>query len=145
MSIEEALGFALYAHRGQTDLDGKPYFLHPMRVGLMGNNDKEIIVGFLHDVVEDTHYTLQDISDIVADKEVVDALSLLTHKKGQPYDEYLNKIIESNNSIALKVKKNDLLDNLSRNDKSTETKRRIFEKHSKAIEKLNNLKTSSLA
>lgn len=142
MSIEEALSFALDAHRGQTDLDGKPYVLHPIRVGLRGRNDKEIIVGLFHDIVEDTHYTLQDIIERVADKDIVEAISLLTHKKGQPYNEYLKKIIESNNAIAIRVKRNDLLDNLSRNDKSTEVKRKIFEKHSRALEKLNNLKTS---
>ena len=145
MSIKEALDFALEAHRGQTDLDGMPYVLHPIRVGLMGKNDKEAIVGLLHDVIEDTSYSLQDIERMVTDRDIIEALSLLTHRKGQPYKDYLNSIIESKNAFAINVKKNDLLDNLSRNDKSTESKRRIFEKHSKALEKLNNLKISTLA
>lgn len=84
MSIEEALYLALDAHRGQVDLDGKPYILHPLRVGLSGQNDKEIIAGLLHDVIEDTKYTLQDIADKGAERDVVEALSLLTHKKNSP-------------------------------------------------------------
>lgn len=136
MSIEEALYLALDAHRGQVDLDGKPNILHPLRVGLRGQNDKEIIAGLLHDVIEDTNYTLQDIEDKGAERDVVEALSLLTHKKNQPYSEYLDRIIDSNNPIAIAVKKNDLLDNLARNDKTTEAKQRIFEKHSRAIERL---------
>ena len=136
MSIEEALYLALDAHKGRVDLDGKPYILHPLRVGLRGQNDKEIIAGLLHDVIEDTKYTLQDIADKGAERDVVEALSLLTHKKNQPYSEYLDRIIDSNNPIAIAVKKNDLLDNLARNDKTTEVKQRIFEKHSRAIERL---------
>ena len=136
MSIEEALYLALDAHRGQVDLDGKPYILHPLRVGLRGQNDEEIIVGLLHDVIEDTKYTLQDIADKGAERDIVEALSLLTHKKNQPYSEYLDRIIDSDNPIAIAVKKNDLLDNLARNDKATEAKQRIYEKHSRAIERL---------
>ena len=114
MSIEEALHLALDAHRGQVDLDGKPYILHPLRVGLSGQNDKEIIVGLLHDVIEDTKYTLQDIADKGAERDVVEALSLLTHKKNQPYSEYLDRIIDSDNPIAINVKCNDLEHNLDR-------------------------------
>ena len=136
MSFEEALYLALDAPRGQVDLDGKPYILHPLRVGLRGQNDEEIIVGLLHDVIEDTKYTLQDIADKGAERDIVEALSLLTHKKNQPYSEYLDRIIDSDNPIAIAVKKNDLLDNLARNDKATEAKQRIFEKQSRAIERV---------
>ena len=61
MTIEETLQIALDAHRGQKDLDGRPALLHPIAVGLMGSNDTEIMTGFLHDVVEDTALTLEDL------------------------------------------------------------------------------------
>ena len=55
MTVEETLRIALEAHEGQKDIDGKPAILHPLAVGLMGNDDIEIKAGFLHDVVEDDH------------------------------------------------------------------------------------------
>ena len=59
--IEIALEIALKAHRGQRDLDGKPVILHPLTVALKGNNEEEIIVGLLHDVVEDSEWTFEDL------------------------------------------------------------------------------------
>ena len=120
-------------------------YLHSLSVAVLAKElalchhvdpEKAYIAGLLHDVIEDTKYTLQDIADKGAERDVVEALSLLTHKKNQPYSEYLDRIIDSNNPIAIAVKKNDLLDNLARNDKATEAKQRIFEKHSRAIERL---------
>lgn len=136
MTVEDALALALQAHRGQVDLDGLPYILHPLRVGLMGRCDSEIIAGFLHDVVEDTDYTLQDLARLGVDKEVTDALALLTHEGSRSYQEYLERILVSDNALALAVKCNDLQDNLSRNDRATEQKKRIYEKHSQALERI---------
>ena len=59
--IEIALEIALRAHRGQRDLDGKPVILHPLTVALKGNNENEIVAGLLHDVVEDTGYSFDDL------------------------------------------------------------------------------------
>ena len=61
MTIEETLQIALDAHKGQKDLDGKPAILHPIAVGLMGSNDAEIKAGFLHDVIEDSDLTIDDL------------------------------------------------------------------------------------
>ena len=106
------------------------YLLHLLVIAVhakeCGAEDKELGREHLH----------QDIADKGAERDVVEALSLLTHKKNQPYSEYLDRIIDSDNPIAIAVKKNDLLDNLARNDKATEAKQRIFEKHSRAIERL---------
>ena len=59
--IDIALRIATTAHAGQTDRDGYPVILHPLAVGLMGHTDEEKIAGFLHDVVEDTSYTFNDL------------------------------------------------------------------------------------
>ena len=82
MTIEETLQIALNAHSGQKDLDGKPAVLHPVAVGLMGSNEAEIKAGFLHDVLEDTDLTIDDLREKGVDEEVLAALELLTHDKG---------------------------------------------------------------
>lgn len=145
MSIEEALLLSVEAHRGKVDLDGKPYVLHPLKVGLSGDNRDEMVAGFLHDVPEDTGYSVGDLLEMEIGSEVGEALKLLTHDKRTRYDEYLNRLMESGNELALKVKKRDLQDNLSRNDRKTPVKMRIYEKHEAALEKLNNLKIKLLA
>ena len=111
--IEIALEIALRAHKGQRDLDGKP-ILHPLTVALKGNNESEIVAGLLHDVVEDTDWTFDDLLQAGISPEVVDALRLLTHSKDEPYLEYVRRIAASRNRIAINVKSNDLEHNLER-------------------------------
>lgn len=128
--IELALKIALEAHEGQTDLDGKPAILHPLTVGLKGANEVEIIAGLLHDVVEDGHWTLEQLAQAGFSTQVIEALRLLTHAKDVPYGNYVAAIIASGNSTAQRVKMNDLQHNLARGMKGNHTKQ--VEKHSKA-------------
>lgn len=115
ISIEQALRIAIDAHEGQTDLDGLPVILHPLTVGLVGRNRKEMIAGFLHDVVEDTDLSFDDLREQGVDDDIVDALMLLTHdKKQQDYEQYVERIATSGNLIAMHVKFNDLKHNLTR-------------------------------
>ena len=135
-SIDDALAFAVMAHRGQKDLDGKPAIFHPIRVGLSDENENEIITGFLHDVVEDTDYSFDDLKALGVGSKIIEALMLLTHSKENTYSEYIEKLLSSHNKLALNVKRHDLVDNLSRNDRATEQKRKIYEKHERTLEKL---------
>ena len=112
--IEIALEIALKAHKGQCDLDGKPVIVHPLTVALKGNNENEIVAGLLHDVVEDTNWTFDDLLNAGIKPEVVDALRLLTHSEDVPYLDYVRSIAESRNPIAINVKCNDLEHNLDR-------------------------------
>lgn len=112
--IEIALEIAMKAHKGQRDLDGNPVILHPLTVALKGNNESEIVAGLLHDVVEDTDWTFDDLLKAGIKPEVVDALRLLTHSKDVPYMDYVQRIAESHNPIAINVKCNDLEHNLDR-------------------------------
>lgn len=132
ITIEEALRIAIDAHDGQTDLDGKPVILHPLTVGLAGKNRQEMIAGFLHDVVEDTDVTFNDLLEQGVDEDIVDALRLLTHDKGTDYYDYVQHIIDSGNPIALAVKKNDLTHNLQRGRAGGHLKQ--VQKHEKALE-----------
>ena len=129
--IDEALALAVKAHAGMKDLDGKPCILHPLAVGLAGKTENEIICGFLHDVVEDTDYTFDDLLEMGFSTEVVDALRLLTHDRSMTYMDYIRRILESGNQTALAVKLNDLNHNLSRGRAGNHT--RQVAKHTKAL------------
>ena len=131
ITIEDALRIAVDAHNGQKDLDGNPVILHPIAVGLAGNNREEIIGGFLHDVVEDTEFTFNDLLARGVDKTIVETLQLLTHTKDISYDEYVQRIATSGNSIAIHIKYNDLKHNLKRGRAGGHWK--IVAKHEKAL------------
>lgn len=131
ITIEDALRLAVEAHDGQKDLDGNPVILHPMTVGLAGQNREEIIAGLLHDVVEDTNYSFEDLQEKGVDEEIVDALRLLTHADDLSYEDYVNRIAKSGNSIAIHVKYNDLCHNLKRGRAGGHWK--IVAKHEKAL------------
>lgn len=130
--IEVALEIAMKAHKGQRDLDGKPVILHPLTVALKGHNEREIIAGLLHDVVEDTDWTFDDLLEAGIEPNVVDALRMLTHSKDVPYLDYVRHIADSHNPIAINVKCNDLEHNLERGRKGDHLKQ--VAKHSAAKE-----------
>ena len=128
-TIDLALRIATKAHEGQLDRDGNPVILHPLTVGLMGHTDEEKATGILHDVVEDTNYTFDDLLREGIPVGVVNALRLLTHDKGTDYFDYVQNIIDSCNPIALQVKYNDLQHNYSRGKAYPE----LQAKHGKAL------------
>lgn len=131
--IDIALHIATQAHLGQLDRDGYAAILHPLTVGLMGDTDAEKITGFLHDVVEDSDYTYDDILQAGIPADIVGALKLLTHDKSlMSYDEYITTIIESGNPIALQVKYNDLRHNYARGKAHPD----LQLKHGKALERV---------
>ncbi len=128
--IDWALQIATKAHEGQKDKDGYPAVLHPITVGMMGHTDEERAAGFLHDVVEDTEYTFDDLLNGGIPTGVVNALRLLTHERGTDYFEYVQRIIDSGNPIALQVKYYDLQHNYARGKAYP----RLQQKHGKALE-----------
>ena len=98
---------------------------------MMGKNDTERIVGFLHDVVEDTKYTFEDLEEEGFSDEVISTLRLLTHDKQTPYMDYIERICKSGNKVAINVKLNDLKHNLARGKEGGHT--RCVEKHTAAL------------
>jgi (p)ppGpp synthase/HD superfamily hydrolase len=113
--LEKSIAFAVEAHKGQLDKIGEMYFLHPIRVMCDCNTMIEKVVAILHDVVEDTSATLEDIRNLcggetIADT-IVDAVDALTKRKGEEYETYLMRV--KANPIALSVKLADIRDNMS--------------------------------
>lgn len=105
----KALLVAIKAHQGQKDKGGKPYILHPIRVALNVKGKDEKIVALLHDVIEDTSYTIDDLDFL--SEEQRKALLLLTHDDNVPYMEYIVEL--KKNKIASKVKLADLEQNMN--------------------------------
>ena len=105
----KALLVAIKAHQGQKDKGGKPYILHPIRVALNVKGKDEKIVALLHDVIEDTSFTIDDLDFL--SKEQRKALLLLTHDDNVPYMEYIVEL--KKNKIASKVKLADLEQNMN--------------------------------
>lgn len=132
ITIEDALRIALEAHDGQKDLDRNPVILHPMAVAVAGRNREEQIAGLLHDVVEDTDFTFDELLRRGVDKRIVETLGLLTHDKNtMTYEEYVQNIAISGNTIAIHVKYNDLRHNLKRGRAGGYWE--LVEKHEKAL------------
>lgn len=133
--IDLALSIATAAHSGQVDKAGKPYIQHPVRVASNFQREELVEVALLHDVVEDTSITIEYLLDLF-DIEVVQAVSLLTHKPEDSYDTYIKKI--SKNSLARAVKVADLRDNMNLKRLSQVTSKDLerVEKYKKSLEYL---------
>jgi (p)ppGpp synthase/HD superfamily hydrolase len=104
----EAMKLAYHAHHGQTDKAGIPYIFHPYHLAEQMTDECSTCVALLHDVVEDTHITLDELKTTFP-KEVTDAVALMTHQKNVPYLEYVKKI--ASNPIAKAVKLADIRHN----------------------------------
>ncbi|MBI1367644.1 MAG: HD domain-containing protein [Planctomycetes bacterium] len=107
--VSDAIGIAVKAHAGAVDKAGSPYILHPLRVMLAQQDDNARIAGVLHDVVEDTDVSFDDLAAAGIPPAVLDALRLLTHD-GTPYEQYIERL--KSNPIARAVKLADLQDNM---------------------------------
>lgn len=79
--LEKAIEIAVEAHRGQIDKSGKIYILHPIRVMLRGENEEQMIVGILHDTIEDTPVTIEMLKNEGFSQRVLDAIHCVTKKK----------------------------------------------------------------
>ena len=130
---KKAMKLCFEAHKNQTDKSGLPYVFHPFHVAEQMHDEKTTIVALLHDVIEDTSYTLQDLRAMGFNQEVLDAIALMTHDNNLPYMEYVAKIRE--NPIARTVKLADLRHNsdLTRMDEITETELKRVEKYKAAM------------
>ena len=113
-TIEDIIRIAVKAHDGMKDMVGNPAVAHVLAVGLMGKNPAEQKAGFLHDVVEDSDITLDDLRAQGVEEDVLAAVDLLTHRPGMSYDDYVKNIVLSRNETAIHVKLNDLHHNLHR-------------------------------
>lgn len=106
----------------KVDLGGHPYLEHLEFVSSRGRNDIEKVVGLLHDILEDTDVTSNDLLAYGFSSETVQKIELLTHKKDEDYSIYIDSLVASKDENVLFVKKTDLENNmdLSRITKQSE-------------------------
>lgn len=130
---KKALKLCFDAHKDQVDKSGLPYVFHPFHLAEQMTDEDTTIVALLHDVVEDTPYTLADLAAMGFEERIVDALRLLTHLDETPYMEYVAQI--KPNPVARAVKLADLRHNsdLTRLDAVDQKALERVEKYRKAI------------
>jgi len=137
---KKAMRIAFEAHKNQFDKSGMPYIYHPIHLAEQMVDEDTVCVALLHDVIEDTDWTLEEITKQGFDEKVMNALELMTHADEIPYMEYVEKI--KSNLIARTVKLADLNHNsdLARLDKVDKEAIARIEKYKKAIALLEEVK-----
>ena len=130
---KRAIRLMFEAHKNQTDKAGLPYVFHPFHLAEQMTDEKTTVAALLHDVVEDTDTTLDDLRKMDFGDDVIAALTLLTHDERVPYMDYVAEI--KKNPIARAVKLADLRHNsdLTRLDVVDEKALKRVEKYKKAI------------
>lgn len=109
-TLEDAIALAVETHRGQVEKAGQPYCLHLLRVMFRLESEHERIAGVLHDLVEDTPYTLDDLREMGYPEPVIEVLDCVTRRDGEGYEEFIERI--KPNPLARRVKVADLEDNM---------------------------------
>lgn len=110
MTLEKAIAIAAKAHEGQTDKGGVAYIMHPLKLMMVMDTEDERITAILHDVVEDSSITIEDLKTEGFSEPVLEAITLLTREKKASYQKYIEAIAE--NALATKVKMADLSHNM---------------------------------
>ena len=130
---KKALRLCFEAHKDQRDKSGMPYVFHPFHLAEQMDTEETTILALLHDVVEDTAYTLEDIREMGFGEAVEKALALLTHDDATEYMDYVRAI--KDDPMAKAVKLADLRHNsdLTRLDTVTEAALKRREKYLKAL------------
>ncbi|MDT0122429.1 GTP pyrophosphokinase [Paenibacillus sp. RRE4] len=136
MDIELAISVALQAHKGKLDKGGHPYILHPLAVMNRVESMEEKIVAVLHDVIEDSEVTIEELRGLGFSEEILTAIHLLTRSTEDSYEEFIEKTIM--NRTARNVKIADIQENMniSRIKKPTQEDYNRLEKYRKALERL---------
>lgn len=110
LMLSKAIIIATEAHLGQVDKGGEAYILHPLRVMMSLKEYEHKIVAVLHDVLEDTIVTSEDLRLHGFNENIIEVLIHLTRRKSESYDEFIDRVIK--NTIATAVKLADIKDNM---------------------------------
>lgn len=128
--IEKSLAIALKAYSGKKDKAGATYILHPLRIMAKMVTEEEMSVALLHDVIEDSKITAEDLLNEGIPSSIVNAVTLLSKVDGDSYEQFIERVLS--NELAVKVKKADIEDNINvlrLNDVTTADLERIAKYH----------------
>jgi len=109
-NLERAIQIAVEAHQGQKDKTDTPYILHPLRVMLHMSTDIEMMAGVMHDVVEDSDWSLDDLRHEGFPEEVIHLVDTLSRRADESYEEFIQRIKKV--PAAVRIKLADLEDNM---------------------------------
>jgi len=131
--LEKAIFIAVQAHAGAKDKAGEAYILHPLRMMMKMRTETERIVAILHDVVEDSDWTLEALREEGFTEEIVTAVDHLTRRSGEDYEDFVRRAVQD--PVARRVKIADLEDNLdqTRLKEPTEQDRARIARYQKAL------------
>lgn len=131
------------AHAGQTDKADETYVLHPLRVMQTCESEDAKIAAVLHDVVEDTSWTIDALESEGFEACVIEALRRLTRQDGESYETFVERA--GGHPIARKVKLADLQDNmdLSRLETLTEDDLERLQRYHRALRRLHDAEAES--
>jgi (p)ppGpp synthase/HD superfamily hydrolase len=135
--VTRALAIAFEAHMGQKDKVGAPYILHPLRVMFSLEDPLDRAVALLHDVIEDTHLTREDLVGAGMPEDVVRAVECVTRLTGEPKEAYIARV--RSDERAVRVKRADIADNLGPERMALldeHTRKRLRAKYQRALELL---------
>jgi (p)ppGpp synthase/HD superfamily hydrolase len=133
---KKAMRIAYDVHKEQVDKSGLPYIFHPFHLAGQMKDELSVCVALLHDVVEDSTVTFDNLATQGIPASVIDVLKLLTHDDAVPYTDYVQRIKNSGNQTAIAVKLADLRHNsdASRLDVVDEKTVARFRKYQEAID-----------
>ena len=112
MNLEKTKVFVAKYFKDKVDKGNNPYMEHLEYVASHGRNEEEKIIGLLHDLLEDTKVTIEELKEMGFSSFILETLKILTRNKTSSYDEYIDQIINSHNESALYIKKIDLEHNM---------------------------------
>jgi (p)ppGpp synthase/HD superfamily hydrolase len=139
-TLEDAIRTAREAHATQIDKSGRPYIGHPIRVMGRVDGDHEKMAAVLHDVIEDTHVTAEDLRAAGCPEPVVTSVIALSKTKGEPMPDYLVRVAQD--PVAVVVKRADIADNsdpIRMSALPPETQERLRAKYAEALRLLDEL------
>ncbi len=108
--LASAIAIAATAHQHQLDKTNNPYILHPLRMMMRGTTEAEKIVAVLHDVVEDTDWTCDQLAAAGFPADIITAIDCLSRRPEETYEQFVDRILT--NPLATQVKLYDLEDNM---------------------------------
>ena len=135
--VIKAINYATEKHDGQKRLDGKPYITHPLAVAEQVEGIPERIVAVLHDVLEDTDTTVQDLYREFG-AEIALAVMFLTKDENEEYENYITRLKLAKNPLSTAVKIADLRHNLFtiENIPDLDKRKRLKDRYIRALQVL---------
>lgn len=128
---KKAMKLCFDAHKEQVDKSGMPYVFHPFHLAEQMTDEVTTVVALLHDIVEDTNTTFEDLEKYGFGEDIITALKLLTHNDDTPYMDYVAEIKTSKTATAVKLadlKHNSDLTRLSVVDEKALKRKEKYEK-----------------